>query len=143
MPRSQNRSPCMCLCPLQACHRPLRGVIPGKARRCPGHRRGTAASVPARATPGYRPLVCRLGELERLRSPLKGHGRVPRGFRGLPPGVIERGLSLRARSTPGLCSSLPRHQQVHVQAGGAQQPGTRAGRRVQEMPSSGTRKPRP
>lgn len=49
---------------------------------------GTAASVPARATPGYRPLVRSREELKRPRGLLKGHGRVPRGFQGRPPEVI-------------------------------------------------------
>lgn len=82
MPRSQNRSPCMCLCPQQACHGPLSGVIPGKARCCAGHRPGTAASVPARATPGVRSPRLQPPGVEATARPAQGPREGPSGFPG-------------------------------------------------------------
>lgn len=96
---------------------------------------GTAASVPARATPGSPAPSLQPPGVEAAAE----HGRVPRGFKGLSPGVGSRpGQRARPESPRWQHlwprSSLPRHGRCMPRPAGAHLPGSRAGSRVQEIP---------
>lgn len=98
---------------------------------------GTAASVPARATPGSPAPSLQPPGVEAAAEPREG----PSGFQetvsesDLAAGAAsERGLRLPGSSTSGLSRPFPGTGRCMPRPTGAQLPGSRAGSRAQEMP---------
>lgn len=88
----QSRRPCMHLLPREACHRPVSGVMLGKAPRSSGLRpaplRPPAPAAASSSVPGLLPRAWAssastedLGQPQDWLLGVKGLGRIPSGFR--------------------------------------------------------------